>query len=92
VKNVRNDPNVTLTTKSGTTEYVAHETPVENRHPAIHQRLSDSAIGRWPEPPVCGGHRPSYTTDFDPSGRRSAASAQFRARPVSIQIVAEKNR
>jgi len=35
VKNVRNDPNVTLTTKSGTTKYVAHETPVENRQPII---------------------------------------------------------
>jgi F420H(2)-dependent quinone reductase len=29
VKNVRVDPNVTLTTKSGTTKYVANETPVE---------------------------------------------------------------
>jgi hypothetical protein len=35
VKNVRNNPNVTLTTKSGTTNYVVHETPVENRQPII---------------------------------------------------------
>ena len=35
VKNVRNNPNVTLTTKSGTTKYLAHETPVENRQPII---------------------------------------------------------
>jgi len=35
VKNLRNDPNVTLTTKSGTTKYLAHETPVENRQPII---------------------------------------------------------
>ena len=35
VKNVRNDPNVTLTTKSGTTKYLAHETPVENRQRII---------------------------------------------------------
>jgi hypothetical protein len=35
VKNVRVDPNVTLTTKSGTTEYVANETPVENRRPIL---------------------------------------------------------
>ena len=31
VKNLRNDPNVTLTTKSGTTKYFAHETPVDLR-------------------------------------------------------------
>ena len=36
VKNVRNDPNVTLTTKSTTTKYLAHETPVENRQPIIN--------------------------------------------------------
>jgi F420H(2)-dependent quinone reductase len=35
VKNVRVDPNVTLTTKSGTTKYVATEIPVENRQPII---------------------------------------------------------
>ena len=35
VKNVRNDPNITLTTKSGTTKYVANETPVENRQQII---------------------------------------------------------
>lgn len=35
VKNLRNDPNVTLATKSGTTKYLAHETPVENRRPII---------------------------------------------------------
>jgi len=35
VKNVRFDPNVTLTTKSGTTKYVANETPVENRQPIL---------------------------------------------------------
>jgi len=35
VKSVRFDPNVTLTTKSGTTKYVANETPVENRQPIL---------------------------------------------------------
>ena len=35
VKNVRVDPNVTLTTKSGATKYVATEIPVENRQPII---------------------------------------------------------
>jgi hypothetical protein len=35
LKNVRNDPNVTLTTKSGTTDYVVQETPVESRQPII---------------------------------------------------------
>jgi hypothetical protein len=35
VKNVRNDPNVTLITTSGTTKYLAQETPVENRRPII---------------------------------------------------------
>jgi hypothetical protein len=35
VKNLRNDPNVTLATKSGTTKYLAHETPVENRPPIM---------------------------------------------------------
>jgi F420H(2)-dependent quinone reductase len=35
VKNVRVDPNVTLTTKSGTTKYVANETPVANRRPIL---------------------------------------------------------
>jgi hypothetical protein len=35
VKNVRVDPIVTLKTRSGTTKYVAHETPVENRQPIL---------------------------------------------------------
>jgi hypothetical protein len=35
VKNVRLDPNVTLKSRSGTTKYVADETPVENRRPII---------------------------------------------------------
>jgi hypothetical protein len=35
VKNVRADPNVTLTTKSDTIKYVANETPVENRQPIL---------------------------------------------------------
>ena len=35
MKNVRVDPHVTLTTKSGTTKYVANETPVENRQPIL---------------------------------------------------------
>jgi hypothetical protein len=35
VKNVRVNPNVTLTTNSGTTKYVATETPVEDRQPII---------------------------------------------------------
>ena len=35
VKNVRVDPNVMLTTKSGTTKYVANETPVANRRPIL---------------------------------------------------------
>jgi hypothetical protein len=35
VKNVRSDPNVTLTTRFGTTRYVATEIPVENRQPII---------------------------------------------------------
>jgi hypothetical protein len=35
VKNLQNDPNVTLATKSGTTKYLAHDTPVENRRPFI---------------------------------------------------------
>jgi F420H(2)-dependent quinone reductase len=35
VKNVRVNPNVTLKTRSGTTKYVAHETPVENRQQII---------------------------------------------------------
>ena len=33
--NGRVDPNVTLTTKSGTTKYVANETPVANRRPIL---------------------------------------------------------
>jgi len=36
VKNVRVDPNVTLTTKSRTTKYVANETPVANRPPILN--------------------------------------------------------
>jgi hypothetical protein len=35
VKNVRVDPNVTLTTKYGTTKYVATEIPVESRQPIL---------------------------------------------------------
>ena len=35
VKNMRADPNVALTTKYGTTKYVATEIPVENRQPII---------------------------------------------------------
>ena len=35
VKNVRADPNVTLTSRSGTTKYVADETPVEKRQPIL---------------------------------------------------------
>jgi len=35
VKNVRVDPHVTLTTKSGTTKYVATEIPVESRQPIL---------------------------------------------------------
>jgi hypothetical protein len=35
VRNVRVNPNVTLKSRSGTTKYVADETPVENRRPII---------------------------------------------------------
>src|ERR1700681_4843542 len=35
VKNVRANPDVTLTTKSGTTTYVATEVPVQSRQPIL---------------------------------------------------------
>jgi hypothetical protein len=35
VRNVRVNPNVKLKSRSGTTKYVADETPVENRQPII---------------------------------------------------------
>jgi hypothetical protein len=52
VKNLQNDPNVTLTTKSGTTKYLAHETILSERpewrdHSMVelrHLRISDGDI------------------------------------------------
>jgi F420H(2)-dependent quinone reductase len=44
VKNVRVDPNVTLTTKYGTTKYIATEIPVESRQPPpCDSRCRDAA-------------------------------------------------
>jgi len=35
VKNVRANPNVTVTNKYGTTTYIAHETPAQDRQPIL---------------------------------------------------------
>jgi deazaflavin-dependent oxidoreductase (nitroreductase family) len=35
VKNVRADPNVTITNKGGTTRYTAHEVPAQDRQPIL---------------------------------------------------------
>ena len=56
VKNVRVDPNVTLATKSGTTKYVANETPVENRQPILDAymlkagKMVEAYFRRLPDP------------------------------------------
>ena len=57
VKNVRVDPNVTLTTKSGTTKYVANETPVENRQPIFDANKLNAGkiVEVWPR---CGINMP----------------------------------
>jgi F420H(2)-dependent quinone reductase len=60
VKNVRVDPNVTLTTKSGTTKYVANETPVENRQPIFdaYKLNAGKIVEVWPRC-VGSGAQPS---------------------------------
>jgi hypothetical protein len=56
VKNVRSDPNVTLTTRFGTTRYVATETPVENRQPILDAykvkagKIVVGYFGKLPDP------------------------------------------
>jgi hypothetical protein len=49
VKNVRANPRVTLTTKSGATEYIATETPIENRQPIIdaYQAKAGRIVARY---------------------------------------------
>jgi F420H(2)-dependent quinone reductase len=46
VKNVRADPNVTLTNKSGAKKYVAHETPAPERQPILtaYQQKAGRAV------------------------------------------------
>ena len=69
VKNVRVDPNVTLTTKSGTTKYVANETPVENRQPILdaHKlkagKIVEAYFRKLPDP----GDSPSASRSSGPS-------------------------
>ena len=56
VKNVRADPKVTLTTKSGTAKYVATETPVENRPPILEAfkrkvgKIAEGYFRKLPDP------------------------------------------
>jgi hypothetical protein len=56
VKNVRADPNVTLTTNSGTAKYVANETLVENRPPILDAfkrkagKISEGYFRKLPDP------------------------------------------
>jgi hypothetical protein len=46
VKNVRADPNVTLTNKLGAQKYVAHETPAPQRQPILtaYQQKAGRAV------------------------------------------------
>jgi len=56
VKNIRVDPNVTLTTGSGTVKYVATETPVENRPPILDAykvkagKIGERYLRKLPDP------------------------------------------
>jgi hypothetical protein len=56
VKNVRVDPNVTLTTKAGAARYVATETPIEDRQPILDAykmkagRIVESYFRKLPDP------------------------------------------
>jgi hypothetical protein len=53
---VRVDPIVALKTRSGTTKYVAHETPVENRQPILDAykvkagKVVDGYFRKLPDP------------------------------------------
>ncbi|HZU50059.1 MAG TPA: nitroreductase/quinone reductase family protein [Mycobacterium sp.] len=46
VKNVRANPNITVSNKSGTTKYIAAETPVSDRQPilAAYQKKAGKAV------------------------------------------------
>ena len=54
VKNVRVDPNVTLTTKYGTTKYVATEIPVKSRQPILDEvkagKVVEGYFRKLPDP------------------------------------------
>ena len=56
VKNVRVEPNVTLTTKAGAAKYVATETPIENRQPILDAykvkagRIVEGYFRKLPDP------------------------------------------
>ena len=56
VKNVRADPTVTLTDKSGAKKYVARETPASERHPILTAyqqkagRVVDGYFRKLPDP------------------------------------------
>jgi F420H(2)-dependent quinone reductase len=56
VKNIRVDPNVTLTTASGTVQYVATETPVANRPPILDAykvkagKIGERYLRKLPDP------------------------------------------
>jgi len=71
VKNVRVDPNVALTTRSGTTKYVASETPVANRPPILDAykikagKVVEGYFRKLPDP----ADHPVFTlTAVDPTG------------------------
>jgi deazaflavin-dependent oxidoreductase (nitroreductase family) len=59
VKNIRADPNVTLTNRSGTTKYIARETPVDGRQAifnAYRQRAGKVVEGYFRQLPLETDH------------------------------------